>query len=1025
MKQKDILEFWRNIEIFNLPDFNNNAALLKTEQIFPWVLNKTAAKKNYVLQHTLIFGRLEKKKIVDQIDHFLNGEITKGDWEETISGYTCLSALILDQGGRPDEKSYVTASFSFGINALIKKQNLSVVYADLEKSKEDFEIRYNIPEIINNSENDKKEEPSRKGDIISWAHLNEELDYLHKQFDIWNKEDIKIYMFSQEVPKDNKSDTSFLNSFYLSDLNYLCNLNEKEYSKTLKAYLNLSVDTSIRKDIILDKNQLFASVNPKLMQAGRWPSNIDYSLYTAQLGAVNDLFSENEPFVKGINGPPGTGKTTLLLDVISDVIVNRAKVIAKLGCRDIFEGGYNKVEKENGFNLFSFNLKSDLQNNFGIVIASNNNSAVENITKELPAKEKIDCIIFPDADYFSECSERLISVESWGTLAAALGNNQNRHIFKNAIWKSDKENQILGLEDLLYNVYKDKENDSTAYNQDLFEETRKKLKQLHEEFESFINKVEKFHNSLPVFIEAKNDEIILKKQIRKTDSEIDKNLEIKKELDNSIKNELLESERIQNALTVIKSNKPSFFFFQKLFGTKSFKEWKKQADLFLVQFSDSQNVLKILKKELSHTEKKIKDLETKKNRYQDNLKDKLKIIDNYQKLNIKINTDFGIENKQLFTEEFHQLSLEEIHLRMPYYSPKIAKLRSDIFIQSLNLHKYVILSNAKKVKNNLNLFFEMILGWVEVEAKLAQNLWDTFFLCIPVVSTTLASASRLFPNTNENQIGWLLIDEAGQATPQSAVGIIHRSKRCVIVGDPLQVEPVVTIPANLVAKLRQLSNVDLLWSPLQTSVQQLADRISLSGTYMQNGTESDPIWTGFPLRTHRRCDEPMFSIANKIAYSDQMVKAVKENSKEIFIGASQWFHVENINPPINKHVIIEEIDLLKIKITELLNSGYSGNIYVISPFKSVAGACDNEFRKIENVFCGTVHKFQGKEADIVFLVLGSDPKSSGARKWASQKPNILNVALTRAKKRLYVIGNKKLWSQCEYYKEMNNVLSQN
>ena len=128
---------------------------------------------------------------------------------------------------------------------------------------------------------------------------------------------------------------------------------------------------------------------------------------------------------------------------------------------------------------------------------------------------------------------------------------------------------------------------------------------------------------------------------------------------------------------------------------------------------------------------------------------------------------------------------------------------------------------------------------------------------------------------------------------------------------------------------------------------------------------------------------------------------------------------------INKHVIIEEIDLLKIKITELLNSGYSGNIYVISPFKSVAGACDNEFRKIENVFCGTVHKFQGKEADIVFLVLGSDPKSSGARKWASQKPNILNVALTRAKKRLYVIGNKKLWSQCEYYKEMNNVLSQN
>lgn len=1025
MKQKDVLEFWRNVEIFNLPDFNKDSFLLKIEQILPWTLNKKATRNNYVLQHTLIFGKLEKKKIVDQIDQFLDGEIKKGDWEETISGYTCLSALILDQDGRPDEKSYVTASFSFGINALIKKQNLSIVQANLDKSKEDFESRYNIPETLTVNNNNEKEQPLRKGDVISWLHLNEELAYLHEQFDIWNSGDIKIYMYSQEVPKDSKPDTSFLNSFYLSDLNHFCNLNEKEYSKTLENYLNLSIDKSIRKDIILDKNQLFDSINPKLMQAGRWPSNIDYSLYSAQLGAVNDLFlkAENNSFIKGVNGPPGTGKTTLLLDVISEIIVKRAKVIAQLGCQNIFEGGYNKIEKENGYNLFSFNLKPDLKNDFGIVIASNNNAAVENITKELPAKEKIDSITFPEADYFKECSGKLISGESWGILAAALGNSQNRNAFKSAIWKSDEIKQVVGLEDLLWSIYKDVENDTTGYYQDLFEKTKKKLKDLHKEFDSFTKIATKFHESLPVFIEAKKEKVLLEKQIQKTDSEIEKNNERKKELENSIKNELLEGERIQNALSVINSNKPSFFFFQKLFGTNSFKEWKKQADLFLTQFSDSQKVLYGLKKELSDTEQTIEDLKTKRSKDEDNLKHKRKIIVDYQELNKSLNDDFGIENKQLFNEEFYNLSLQEIHLRMPYYSPKIAKLRSDIFIQSLNLHKYVILSNAKKIRNNLALFFEMILGRVEVEAKLAQNLWDTFFLCVPVVSTTLASASRLFPNTNKNQIGWLLIDEAGQATPQSAVGIIHRSKRCAIVGDPLQVEPVVTIPANLVTKLRQQSKVDLLWSPLQTSVQQLADRISVSGTYMQNGSDSEPIWTGFPLRTHRRCDEPMFSIANKIAYGDQMVKAIKENSTEDFIGSSQWFHVENINPPINKHVISEEIELLKNKITQLLNTGYNGNIYVISPFKSIANFCENEFRKIENISCGTVHKFQGKEANIVFLVLGSDPESSGARKWASQKPNILNVALTRAKKRLYVIGNKKLWGQCDYYRDMMNMLN--
>jgi superfamily I DNA and/or RNA helicase len=81
-----------------------------------------------------------------------------------------------------------------------------------------------------------------------------------------------------------------------------------------------------------------------------------------------------------------------------------------------------------------------------------------------------------------------------------------------------------------------------------------------------------------------------------------------------------------------------------------------------------------------------------------------------------------------------------------------------------------------------------------------------------------------------------------------------------------------------------------------------------------------------------------------------------------------------------------------------------------------ADRCQQEFQYSNPaVQCGTIHTFQGKEADVVFLVLGSDPGKPGSRQWASQKPNMLNVALTRAKRGIYVIGSKKSWKSYNFF----------
>jgi len=76
---------------------------------------------------------------------------------------------------------------------------------------------------------------------------------------------------------------------------------------------------------------------------------------------------------------------------------------------------------------------------------------------------------------------------------------------------------------------------------------------------------------------------------------------------------------------------------------------------------------------------------------------------------------------------------------------------------------------------------------------------------------------------------------------------------------------------------------------------------------------------------------------------------------------------------------------------------------------------------IENSI-GTVHTFQGKEADVVYFVVGTDQQSDSAADWSCKKPNLLNVAVSRAKLEFYLVGDFKRLSTKRNYKEFANSL---
>ncbi len=75
----------------------------------------------------------------------------------------------------------------------------------------------------------------------------------------------------------------------------------------------------------------------------------------------------------------------------------------------------------------------------------------------------------------------------------------------------------------------------------------------------------------------------------------------------------------------------------------------------------------------------------------------------------------------------------------------------------------------------------------------------------------------------------------------------------------------------------------------------------------------------------------------------------------------------------------------------------------------------------KKVSIGTVHTFQGKEADTVIFVLGCDRNTGVAVKKFVDK-NIVNVAASRAKANFFVVGDAQAWAANEYIMQMKSIL---
>jgi hypothetical protein len=179
----------------------------------------------------------------------------------------------------------------------------------------------------------------------------------------------------------------------------------------------------------------------------------------------------------------------------------------------------------------------------------------------------------------------------------------------------------------------------------------------------------------------------------------------------------------------------------------------------------------------------------------------------------------------------------------------------------------------------------------------------------------------------------------------------------------------------------------------------------------------------------------MFSVANEIAYDGLMIQATKnkKSAVETIFSESMWIHVEGNYD--NNNWIKEGGEIALQMLLQITNNlGQLPSLYIISPFNIVASNMKqllknniHSFHKSNykdmsswiNKSVGTINTFQGKQAEVVILLLGGDPKKPGAMNWAASAPNILNVGITRAKNLVFVIGNHNLWSKKAYFQDLS------
>ena len=339
---------------------------------------------------------------------------------------------------------------------------------------------------------------------------------------------------------------------------------------------------------------------------------------------------------------------------------------------------------------------------------------------------------------------------------------------------------------------------------------------------------------------------------------------------------------------------------------------------------------------------------------------------------------------------YYSLKLNELSKELE----EIKKLLKEKNIDELNA-EYNCLSK-KYLDSYINKNIDLNLKFTQEDYK---KRFSQFIKRYPIITST--AISFMSSIESEYMFDYVIIDESSQVTIPSTIPLLNKCKNIIIVGDDKQLPPI--------EKYNTTCNFDEAFD---------SNKQSLITSFMK--LYPNTITT---LLEHYRCDPTIIGFCNLKYYDNQLIPFTttnKGNQPLSIYFTSDENHMRRINNGDQNGVYNQrEIDT----IDEILNNDKLSNIDhkemgIISPYRLQVNKLQDKYKDIE---CDTIHKFQGREKNVVMFSAVLDSKATKHDFDFVDNSNMINVTVSRAVKNFILIANEGTFN--EKGKEIHDLIN--